>query len=34
MTRNDFSPTHFRIGSVQFLNAAPLTWNLKTVAAS
>lgn len=34
MTSNDFSPTYFRIGSVQFLNAAPLTWNLKNVAAS
>jgi len=28
------SSAYFRIGSVQFLNAAPLTWNLESVAAS
>ena len=29
-----FPPARFRIGSVQFLNAVPLTWNLREIAAS
>lgn len=34
MKRTSFSPARFRIGSVQFLNAVPLTWKLQEIAAS
>ncbi len=32
--RSPFSPARFRVGSVQFLNAVPLTWKLQEIAAS